>query len=81
METVLIDTLFRFVLVLFHTELHKKGGERMPRQSRITSYSGYSHVIVRGIGKQILFEEKEDYYFYLSRMKKYSQELNVTIIY
>lgn len=51
----------------------------MPRQSRITSYSGYSHVIVRGIGKQILFEEKEDYYFYLSRMKKYSQELNVTI--
>ena len=31
------------------------------------SESGYTHLIVRGIGRQILFEAREDYQFYLAR--------------
>ena len=33
----------------------------MPRQARKLSESGYMHLIVRGIGKQIIFEEEADY--------------------
>ena len=33
----------------------------MPRYARMPSESGYYHVVNRGIGKQILFEEEEDY--------------------
>ena len=32
----------------------------MPRQARTLSESGYMHLIVRGIGKQIMFEEAAD---------------------
>lgn len=50
----------------------------MPRQARITTE--YQHLIVRGIGKQILFESHDDYRFYLSLLKKYSSETKVTIL-
>jgi len=43
------------------------------------SLSGYYHVIVRGVGKQILFEEEKDYRYYISLLKKYSGEIPVTI--
>ena len=51
----------------------------MPRQARRLPYSGYSHVIVRGIGKQVLFEERQDYRCYLSCLKKYSEEQEVAV--
>ena len=41
----------------------------MPRTAR--TQSEYVHVIVRGIGKQILFEDRADYCFFLSTIKKY----------
>ncbi len=41
----------------------------MPRKSRHGSQSGFIHVIVRGIGKQILFEDKSDYRYFLSILK------------
>ena len=44
----------------------------MPRTARTISASGYYHIIARGIGKQILFEEDEDYLFFLRLMKNYS---------
>ena len=37
------------------------------------------HVIVRGIGKQILFEEKEDYIFYLKKLEYFSRETEVPV--
>ncbi len=52
----------------------------MPRTARKRSMSGYMHVIVRGIGKQILFEEQNDYQFFLSRLKRYSKETSVSIV-
>ena len=51
----------------------------MPRQARKHSYSGYMHIITRGIGKQILFEDYSDFSFYLSALKKYSHESNVSV--
>ena len=37
-----------------------KGDDSMPGAARQKSESGYCHVILRGIGKQILFEDGED---------------------
>lgn len=51
----------------------------MPRLARKTSNSGYMHVIVRGIGKQILFEETADFSLFIELLEKYSQETCVTV--
>ena len=51
----------------------------MPRHARYLSNSGYYHLIVRGIGRQVLFEEEADYRFYLSLLKRYSEETNVFV--
>ena len=51
----------------------------MPRQARRMSESGYMHLIVRGIGKQTLFEEASDYRYFLSRLERYSLETSVRI--
>ena len=51
----------------------------MARQARKMSLSGYFHVIVRGVGKQILFEDERDYRYYISLLKKYSGEMPITI--
>ena len=52
----------------------------MPRQARQLSESGYLHLIVRGIGKQILFEDREDRLFFLSRLKRFCAETNVSVL-
>ena len=51
----------------------------MPRSARKHSLSGYYHVIVRGNGKQIIFEDDSDYKFYLKQLVKYSTENNISI--
>jgi len=51
----------------------------MAREKRHFSNSGYAHLIMRGNNKQILFEEDEDYRFYLSRLGKYSRESAIRI--
>lgn len=50
----------------------------MPRQPRMAGE--YLHIIVRGIGKQILFEETADWEKYLSFLKKYASENGITIL-
>ena len=52
----------------------------MPRVARQLSCSGYMHVIIRGNGKQILFEDHEDYHFFLSILEKYCVETSVKIL-
>ena len=52
----------------------------MPRTARIQGASGYYHIIGRGIGKQILFEEETDYLFFLSTLDKYLKEESFQII-
>lgn len=44
----------------------------MPRTSRKTSFSGYYHVIMRGIDRQIVFESDSDYRVFLNRLEDYS---------
>ena len=51
----------------------------MARTARLKSESGYQHIIIRGIGKQILFEEDMDYKYFISLMRKYSEETKVRI--
>ena len=52
----------------------------MARKARRKSISGYSHLIMRGNNKQILFEKPEDYRFFISRMARYCQEAGIRII-
>ena len=51
----------------------------MSRTSRKTSRTGYYHVIARGIGRQILFEEGDDYRRYIRLLQQYSPESGVDI--
>ena len=45
----------------------------MGRKARKRSSSGMYHVVTRGLGKQILFEDNEDYYQYIHILNKYSR--------
>ena len=51
----------------------------MPRQARRMSITGYMHIITRGIGKQLLFEDDVDYRHYLRSMERYCMETGVRI--
>jgi len=42
----------------------------MPRQARKKSESGIYHVILRGINKQVIFEDEEDSFFFLSLLRE-----------
>ena len=52
----------------------------MPRTARHKSESGYYHVILRGIGKQILFEDDEDNERFLSTVQRYRLELGFELV-
>ena len=43
------------------------------------SPSGYVHLIVRGIGRQALFEVADDYRYYLAILQRFSRETEITI--
>lgn len=50
----------------------------MSREARKTGK--YLHIVVRGIGKQILFEDDADRNKYLFLLKKYSEETGISIL-
>ena len=52
----------------------------MPRKPREKSETGIYHVIVRGIGQQIIFHEEADFQRYLEIVKKVSLESAVSIL-
>lgn len=43
----------------------------MPRQARRKSESGIYHIMLRGINKQVIFEDEEDNFKFLETLKKY----------
>ncbi len=51
----------------------------MPRAARIHSASGFYHAVMRGIGKQILFEEDEDYRRFPYTLERYLREENADV--
>ena len=59
--------------------LEYQGGYLLPRTFRKTGSTGYTHVIARGISKQILFESSSDYRKYLLLLQKCCLETGVKI--
>ncbi len=51
----------------------------MPREARKLSDYGYLHVMQRGIGKQLLFEDDEDYQRYIDLLDRFSRETEVSV--
>ena len=51
----------------------------MPRRARVFSRSGYMHIIIRGVGRQILFEDNCDYRRFLATLERYCLETGVRI--
>ncbi len=51
----------------------------MPRQARRMSNTGFMHIITRGIGRQLLFEDESDYCHYLNALERYCMETGVRI--
>ena len=45
----------------------------MPRQARRKSESGVYHIMLRGINKQVIFEDEEDVIKFLETLKKYKE--------
>lgn len=52
----------------------------MPRQARKISESGYYHILLRGIGKQRIFEDNKDREKFLGIIKRYKDELDFKVI-
>jgi len=52
-------------------DIFTRGGEQMPRQARQESKTGVYHVMLRGVNKQAIFEEAEDYERFKETIKKY----------
>ena len=42
----------------------------MPRRTRAKSDSGIYHVVLRGINRQAIFEDEEDYHKFIFTLKK-----------
>ena len=76
--TVLIDSSF---LMRYNTAIHinRRREHAMPRQARKLSEFGYMHLIIRGIGKQIMFEEEADYERFLSVLERVCGETEVRL--
>ena len=51
----------------------------MPRSARQRSKSGYYHVLVRGIGRQNIFEDDEDRERFIDTLQRYKEEMNFEI--
>ena len=51
----------------------------MPRNPRTYSISGYMHIYNRGNGRQILFEQRADYIYFLQQLKRFSSMYHVRI--
>ena len=52
----------------------------MGRRARMESSTGLYHVMVRGAGKQILFEDKRDYKRYIDKLDECRRSMKISII-
>ncbi|GHU61641.1 hypothetical protein AGMMS49983_01720 [Clostridia bacterium] len=51
----------------------------MPRQERVRSESGIYHIIIRGINKQLIFEEESDYRRFLSILRRVKSRTDIKL--
>lgn len=54
-------------------------GDKMSREARRLSKSGFYHVVFRGINHQNIFEEEQDFEYMLEIIKKLKQEMQFEI--
>ena len=52
----------------------------MPRAARLKSEGGFYHIVNRGIGKQIIFEDDEDYERFLSTISRFQEEEKFSVL-
>jgi len=52
---------------------------KMPRKPRKKSKTGIYHIMMRGVNKQIIFEDYEDYERYLQTINVYKEECDFEI--
>ena len=52
----------------------------MPRPIRQQSKTGYSHVMIRGLTRQIIFNETQDAKFMLRQLFKFAQQYNIKVV-
>lgn len=50
---------------------------RFPRQF---SESGYLHLMIKGNSKQIIFEEDDDFQYFLNILERYCKETDITVV-
>jgi len=51
----------------------------MPRKARIKSSTGIYHIILRGINRQIIFEDTEDYVKFLESLTRQKETSGIEI--
>lgn len=66
--------------VVLRTRCRREGSVLMPRSPRQYSESGFYHVILRGNGKQIIFERDADYRFFLHLLREKAAAEDVKVI-
>lgn len=52
----------------------------MPRQARITASTGIYHIMIRGINKQVIFEDTEDEEKFLELLSKYKKRCGFLLL-
>lgn len=52
----------------------------MARVARQLSESGHYHVIMRGAGRRLLFEDDDDVWFFLDGVKRFTSETDISVI-
>ena len=51
----------------------------MARRARIGSRYNLYHVVLKGINRQIIFEERQDYLSFLRVLEEYIEEYGITL--
>lgn len=63
-----------FVLLFFYSNDKINRGVKMPRKAREKSSTGVYHVILRGINRQRIFEDEQDYEKLFETLKEYKEK-------
>lgn len=51
----------------------------MTRKIRLISCTGYYHVVLKGVGNMIIFEDSKDYRFFLNAIKRVKDEMGIEV--
>lgn len=65
--------------VVFFRHRFQKGDIHMPVSRTRFSESGYMHIYSRGVARQIIFENRNDYIYFLKLLERFSAETHVVI--